>query len=58
MAPALELVVADLKDQPLEMKRERVFRPRYWDREAIKANRQEFEQILIDWFTNKAYFGV
>lgn len=53
---AHELVVADLKDQPLEMKRERVFRPRYWDREAIKANREEFEQILIDWFTNNPSF--
>jgi hypothetical protein len=51
-----ELVIADLKDQPVEMTRERVFRPRYWDREAIKANRQEFEDTLFDWFINNPSF--
>ena len=51
-----EAVIADLADQPVEMAKERVFRPRYWDREAIKANRQEFEQTLFDWFSANPSF--
>ena len=27
-----------------------LFRPRYWDRDVIKANREEFEEILYNWF--------
>jgi hypothetical protein len=33
-------------------KNERLFRPRYWDRDAINANRDDFEQILFNWFKN------
>ncbi len=29
---------------------ERIFRPRYWDRNIIKKNREEFEQVLFRWF--------
>jgi hypothetical protein len=29
---------------------ETLFRPRYWDRDVIKANREEFEEILYNWF--------
>jgi hypothetical protein len=31
---------------------EGVFRPRYWDRKAIKKNRAGFEAVLTEWFTN------
>jgi hypothetical protein len=29
---------------------ETLFRPRYWDRDAIKNNRKEFEETLYNWF--------
>ena len=29
---------------------ETIFRPRYWDRNIIKKNREEFEQVLFRWF--------
>ena len=29
---------------------ETIFRPRYWDRNTLKKNREEFEQVLFRWF--------
>ena len=29
---------------------ETLFRPRYWDRDAIQKNREEFEDVLYNWF--------
>ena len=31
---------------------ERVFRPRYWNQAAIRANREGLEAILREWYTN------
>jgi len=31
-------------------KGENLFRPRYWDRDVIRANREEFEEVLFNWF--------
>ena len=42
----------DLKTQgPISPPNEEVFRPRYWDRDAISADRESFSQILNKWFT-------
>jgi hypothetical protein len=44
--------IEDLKAQgPITPPNEEVFRPRYWDRDAINANREGFSKILNDWFT-------
>ena len=44
--------VEDLKDQgPITPPNEEVFRPRYWDRDAISADREGFASILNNWFT-------
>jgi len=31
---------------------EKIFRPRYWDIEAINKNREAFEAILVKWYTD------
>ena len=47
-----EEVLQELTDMGKVMpKGETLFRPRYWDRDAILANREEFEQVLYDWFS-------
>jgi hypothetical protein len=44
--------IDDLKGQgPITPPNEEVFRPRYWDRDAITANRESFAKVLNDWFT-------
>ncbi len=40
------------KNKKVLPKNETVFRPRYWDRDIIRKNRDEFERILFQWFTN------
>ena len=37
---------------PVTPANEEVFRPRYWDKDYIKANRAALEGILADWFRN------
>ena len=44
--------IEDLKGQgPITPPNEEVFRPRYWDRDAISADREGFAKILNNWFT-------
>ena len=44
--------IQDLKDAgPITPPNEGVFRPRYWDFDYIRANRDEFTQVLTDWFS-------
>lgn len=31
------------------------FRPRFWDRDAIRANRESLEQILADWYKENPF---
>jgi len=46
----LKVMLDDAKQQPTMPRNERVFRPRYWDRDAISANREKFESVLFNWF--------
>ena len=45
------LTIKDLSERPILPKNEEVFRPRYWDRDSIKNNRVQFEEILYKWFS-------
>jgi hypothetical protein len=45
-----ETILAELKDQPVSPPFEEVFRPRYWDKDAIKADREGLAKILSSWF--------
>ena len=43
---------------PILPKNEDIFRPRYWDKDAIKKNRAGLEKIFADWFRdNPEGFG-
>lgn len=45
-------IIDDLKEAgPVMPRNESVFRPRYWDMDAITARRDEFKKVLIDWYT-------
>jgi len=44
-------ILDDITDEVMPAN-EKIFRPRYWDQDAIKANRVEFERILTDWYKN------
>ena len=44
-------ILDDITDEVMPAN-EKIFRPRYWDQDAIKANRVEFERILTDWYRN------
>ena len=46
----LKVLLDDAKQEPTMPRNERVFRPRYWDRDAISANRDKFESVLFNWF--------
>ena len=35
---------------PITPKNEDIFRPRYWDRQAITDRREEFRKVLTDWY--------
>lgn len=39
---------------PSDPQRE-AFRPRFWDRDAIRANREALEKILADWYKENPY---
>ena len=44
---------------PISPANEEIFRPRYWDKDAINKNRAGLEQVLIDWFRNNPEgFGI
>lgn len=44
-------ILDDLKNSgPVMPANETKFRPRYWDHDAIKANREELERILAEWY--------
>ena len=44
--------IQDLKDSgPITPPNEDIFRPRYWDFDSIRANREQFTQVLTDWFS-------
>ena len=44
-------ILDDLKQAgPVMPANEKVFRPRYWNQDAIKANREELERILSEWY--------
>ena len=45
------LTIQELSTRPLVPKNEEVFRPRYWDRNAIKKDRAQFTEILYNWFS-------
>jgi hypothetical protein len=46
-------ILEDLKNAgPVLPPNEKIFRPRYWDLEAIKNNLDDFKRILSDWYTN------
>ena len=46
-------ILEDLKDSgPVLPPNEKVFRPRYWDQDAIKANMDDFKRVLTEWYTN------
>ena len=47
----LESEMSIIKEETSVPRGEEVMFPRYWDRDAIKENRQEFANILFDWFT-------
>ena len=40
------------KETPVLPQNEEFFFPRYWSKEKIKANRNVFKQILVNWFTD------
>ena len=40
------------KETPVLPQNEEFFFPRYWSKEKIKANRDVFKQILINWYTD------
>lgn len=44
------LNLEDAKQRTTMPANEEVFRPRFWNREAIRANRDEFERIIADWY--------
>jgi hypothetical protein len=46
----LKVLLDDAKQEPTMPRNERVFRPRYWDRDSISANRDKFESVLFNWF--------
>lgn len=50
---ALEISLAKMKDDRDigSQFREEMF-PRFWNRDAIRANRPQFEKILFDWYKN------
>ena len=44
-------IIEDLKQAgPVMPANEKVFRPRYWDHDAIRNNREELERILSEWY--------
>ena len=46
-------ILEDLKDSgPVLPPNEKVFRPRYWDQDAIRANMDDFKRVLTEWYTN------
>jgi len=46
-------ILEDLKDSgPVLPPNEKVFRPRYWDQDAIRENMDDFKRILTEWYTN------
>ena len=51
--------IADFKAAgPINPKNEDIFRPRYWDKDAIRKNRAGLEKVLADWFReNPEGFG-
>ena len=46
----LRVILEEAKQEPTMPMNERVFRPRYWDRDEILKRRDEFEQRLFNWF--------
>ena len=49
----MQAIIKDIEETggPVMPPNEKVFRPRYWDFDAIKANREAFETILRNWYT-------
>ena len=46
-------ILEDLKDAgPVLPPNEKMFRPRYWDQDAIQANMDDFKRVLTEWYTN------
>ncbi len=45
-------ILTDIKEAgPVLPPNEKLFRPRYWDQDAIKANMEDFKRILSEWYT-------
>ncbi|MAO21384.1 MAG: hypothetical protein CMJ25_11600, partial [Phycisphaerae bacterium] len=44
-----------LEDVKINAENQDMFFPRFWDNSAIKANRQEFSDILFNWYQNNPY---
>jgi len=45
-------ILDDIKEAgPVLPPNEKLFRPRYWDQDAIKANLEDFKRILTEWYT-------
>ena len=49
-ASSLEGEIKMLQENPIMPPNEKVFNPRYWDIEAILANKEQFFKILFDWY--------
>jgi len=49
----MQAIIKDIEETggPVMPPNEKVFRPRYWDFDAIKANREALETILRNWYT-------
>jgi hypothetical protein len=47
-----------LKDNEVKPPNEDVFNPRYWDLDAITANRDAFAKILFDWYKSNPFVYV
>jgi hypothetical protein len=45
-------ILDDIKEAgPVLPPNEKLFRPRYWDQDAIRANLEDFKRILTEWYT-------
>lgn len=45
----------EMKSQPVLPPNEEVFRPRFWNKDVIRANMDEFKKVLGDWYTENPY---
>ena len=50
-----KLALEELKAQPITPPNEEVFRPRFWNKDSIRQNMDEFKQVLTEWFTENPY---